>query len=372
MSDDLQYQQLLDQYSQNINNPPTPETSPLPDTPPTLPLLDVSNKEIDEPVPDIIEPLKEVKSYDLKETPNSPPVELEDQNISTHESQKTSLSLPSQTSEPTSLPSLGTSYSVPLAAPFNIFKLTFIISLFIFLSVFGFLGYKVFKGDTQFNLSFNQNPKSPVPTSVVPTTEVLLGTCFLNDQQYKIGETFPASDGCNTCKCESDTSINCSEEICQEEVSVVQKTYSHTSPKFQISYPSEWSYYTYQDKPDMFYFELEADINDGEVRPVPENTEPTFVPLTVSIIETSQIPVIIKQLKTDYSYSAYSETKPIINQVKSTEISGQVEAESFITGMIDHHLFIPRGAKTIHLNFIEMDSELNTEVYNQITSSFSW
>jgi hypothetical protein len=372
MSDDLQYQQLLDQYSKNLANLPSPEDTSTPTPSPTLPLVDLTNQTSENPPLDLTESIIDLKSSETPGVPVPPSVELETQNIPSQEPEKIPLSLPSPTPEPMQMPTLGASYSVPLAAPFNIFKLTFAISLLIFLGVFGFLGYKVYKGDTHFNLSFNQNSNRSVPIPATPTAVVMVGTCYLNDQQYKIGETFPASDGCNTCKCETDTSINCSDEICQETAPSVPKTYSHTSPKFQVSYPSEWSYYTYQDKPDDLYFELEADTNDGDVRPTPENTEPPVVPLTISIIDTSQISDLIKQLKTDYSYSAYSETKPIINQVKSTEISGQVEAESFISGMIDHHLFIPRGAKTIHLNFIEMDSDLNTEVYNQITSSFIW
>ena len=38
--------------------------------------------------------------------------------------------------------------------------------------------------------------------------------CELNDKKYKIGESFAAADGCNTCSCEPDLTIACTEKDC--------------------------------------------------------------------------------------------------------------------------------------------------------------
>ncbi|EYF03290.1 hypothetical protein [Chondromyces apiculatus] len=40
------------------------------------------------------------------------------------------------------------------------------------------------------------------------------GVCFYGDAAYDAGETFPADDGCNTCFCDSDGSVGCTERGC--------------------------------------------------------------------------------------------------------------------------------------------------------------
>ena len=41
------------------------------------------------------------------------------------------------------------------------------------------------------------------------------GTCSYNGQTYQDGETFPSTDGCNTCECD-DGNVGCTEKACQE------------------------------------------------------------------------------------------------------------------------------------------------------------
>lgn len=360
MADDLSYQELLTQYAkQSAQSDSSLNTSPA--------TLDTLNKIESDNLPPPV-PLTEIPDMDFKETKveanTTPP-----RSIKYDPPQKklpdSSVSPPPQNTE-----SLG-SFSVPLAPAFNIFKFTFILSLLSFFGVFGYLAYKVYRGDIQYNLAFNQ--PTPVPTTITNNpTPIDQSTCFLNDQVLSVGETFTASDGCNTCTCSVDTTIVCTEDSCTEGPLLITKTYSHSSPKFQMKYPSDWVYFTYEGNSDALYFEPEAESKDGEIRPEPENTEPPITPLKVSIIESNQIPSVIKKLKNDYSYSAYNESKMLVNQVNSTMIRGQVEAESYITGMVDHHLFVPRGTKAIHVNFIEMDSDLTVDIYNQIVASLVW
>ncbi|MCK5809258.1 hypothetical protein KAH37_09760 [bacterium] len=40
-------------------------------------------------------------------------------------------------------------------------------------------------------------------------------TCFYNGKEYNVGDTFPSDDGCNTCSCGEDLSINCTSMACE-------------------------------------------------------------------------------------------------------------------------------------------------------------
>lgn len=39
-------------------------------------------------------------------------------------------------------------------------------------------------------------------------------TCTYDDLTYALGDTFPATDGCNTCTCEDDGAVYCTEIGC--------------------------------------------------------------------------------------------------------------------------------------------------------------
>lgn len=38
--------------------------------------------------------------------------------------------------------------------------------------------------------------------------------CAYNGARYEVGDSFPAEDGCNTCYCDQDGSIACTEKAC--------------------------------------------------------------------------------------------------------------------------------------------------------------
>jgi hypothetical protein len=73
-------------------------------------------------------------------------------------------------------------------------------------------------------ISFINSPKTAtdstnpsVPADVGPTsTPGVESFCYLNDNKYKLNESFPSADGCNTCSCGLDGTISCTEKACNE------------------------------------------------------------------------------------------------------------------------------------------------------------
>lgn len=376
MSADNQLQDLLDQYAQQASLPSNPNTTPATPTPVSENKSSSLPDEMVEAMPQHA-PDTEVLTTSNPNQPSpqnhnpeppsqSPPIVNIPPNTPQSPPPSTSVVPPPPTN-----PTTPSSYSVPLAPPLNFFKLTFYISLIIFLAVFGYLGYKIYLGEVTINFASNQASNVSIKPTAIPTP--VLANCFLNDQTLRQGDTFPATDGCNTCTCNSDATITCTDEACESDLASVPKAYSHTSiPKFQLSYPSDWVYYKYSSSLDTLYFEPSADLQDGETREVPLDTEPPLVPLVISIIDTTKTQTTIKQNKQDYKYSNYIETSPTVNGVKSAASKGVVEAEGYLTGLVDHHLYIPRGSKTIHLNYIELDADINESVWQEIVNSLTW
>jgi|GEM_PF-779932 len=106
------------------------------------------------------------------------------------------------------------------------------------------------------------NTVSPTPTKVVSQE-----TCELNGTTYKVGESFKSADGCNTCSCQTANTIACTEMACNispvvtpvatksasTKVTITPtksattssipkdwKTYTNSTYKFSINYPSDW------------------------------------------------------------------------------------------------------------------------------------
>jgi len=90
----------------------------------------------------------------------------------------------------------------------NIFKIIFTIALIIFILVIIALGFTYFK--SQKNSSTTDDQTSTTEITQTPASS----TCFLNDINYKTGESFIAADGCNTCTCQAKGTIYCTDQAC--------------------------------------------------------------------------------------------------------------------------------------------------------------
>jgi hypothetical protein len=239
-----QYQDLLDNYSDEVNTPPEPmpqlstESPPLSSpsvSPPTSPpaqeettFQDINPETTPPPSasPDISLP------HPIPENPpvpSEPPLGLNPLPVP----DPAKLSLPPLTPPPS--PSLASSTvsdpdisdlpKEPLSSPpevpqqpssgSSLFKYLFFLSLLIFLGVCISIAYVLF--------SYRQSaPSNPVPVaqpSLNPEPTTILSSaagCSLNDVQYQAGETFSAADGCNTCTCQEDQIISCTQNSCEE------------------------------------------------------------------------------------------------------------------------------------------------------------
>lgn len=152
----------------------------------------------------------------------------------------------------------------------NFFKYLFFFSLVIFIIVLVSVIFSFV--NSQKDSSSNS---STVPT-VAPTETANSSSCEINGENYQIGESFTATDGCNTCTCNPDMTIVCTEKTCPASTSSVKlsptksattsvipadwKTYSNSKFAFSFRYPKTLSYIT--DDTDKF---VENGINDSKI-----------------------------------------------------------------------------------------------------------
>lgn len=94
----------------------------------------------------------------------------------------------------------------------SLLKTLFIISLLIFLVVVGGLAYFIFYQPTKTNSKSTSTP-TPTNSANIPTQTAIV--CELNGFIYNQGQSFPSSDGCNTCTCVSADNITCTEKECE-------------------------------------------------------------------------------------------------------------------------------------------------------------
>ena len=142
---------------------------------------------------------------------------------------------------PTAEPTLRDFGIVPKPPQNNIFKIIFIFSLIIFIltaSAFAFVYYQ-----SQKKSSPTDNSPSTISSTPAPS-----GTCFLNDKTYQAGESFASADGCNTCSCQSQDMIVCTEKACLSTDSATQsgtqdwQTYTSKNEyvDYNFIYPKTW------------------------------------------------------------------------------------------------------------------------------------
>lgn len=101
-------------------------------------------------------------------------------------------------------------YDIPIVPKQNsFFKILFIISLSIFVLVVVALAFVYFKSQKK-SPAIDDQP-SITETTPTPVSTV---TCSLNDKTYSLNESFPSTDGCNTCNCVESGDIVCTEKAC--------------------------------------------------------------------------------------------------------------------------------------------------------------
>ena len=115
---------------------------------------------------------------------------------------------------PPSMPNIAFDSMIPTSTKTSspVAKYFFIVSLLIFLGIAAAVGYSLFKLD---NLKKNQNNAPTTETPTPTTSEVQTGTCVLNDKSYQTDESFKAEDGCNTCTCQPEGTIICTDISCE-------------------------------------------------------------------------------------------------------------------------------------------------------------
>ncbi len=206
-----QYQQLLSDYSDEVNSSPSPSLPPpenqlssQPSTPPPAVLPP--------PAPDPVPPKEDVqKPLGLLPPPLPQPDDksLPPVGPAVPDAGFTSTSLPPPEDPTTPLPpTFDQSKDSPKSST-NIFQYLFFLSLFIFIGVCVSIVYVLFTYQKPAT-----PPSSTVPPAATSQPEPAPLTCALNDKQYQIGESFTAADGCNTCTCQPDQTIVCTEEDC--------------------------------------------------------------------------------------------------------------------------------------------------------------
>ncbi|MFA6184874.1 MAG: PsbP-related protein [Candidatus Shapirobacteria bacterium] len=120
----------------------------------------------------------------------------------------------------------------------NIFKIVFIISLIVFVLTATVLAFTYFKSQN------NQESSTPSTIIEVAPTQTVSDTCFLNDKTYQAGESFTATDGCNTCTCVSQNNINCTDKECSSSKSATESAANSTKTATSSSIPKDWKTYT--------------------------------------------------------------------------------------------------------------------------------
>jgi len=114
------------------------------------------------------------------------------------------------------------------------FQYLFFISLIIFVLVAGANIYNLVNLQKNNNSEIpkisTQSISSPTPSS--PSAS-LSTVCELNEKKYQIGESFPASDGCNTCTCMENLTISCTYMACPTDK--IEATKSISQPVTSIT-----------------------------------------------------------------------------------------------------------------------------------------
>lgn len=92
-------------------------------------------------------------------------------------------------------------------------KTFFFISLIIFLTVVGAIAYNLIKDQSASTIPSGAD--KIVVDEDTDSPDVSSPNCVINDKTYSVNQSFTAADGCNTCTCQSDGTIACTEMACE-------------------------------------------------------------------------------------------------------------------------------------------------------------
>lgn len=201
------YQEILDKYAADLQA----SSKTIPEVPKTPEKSEASEIQETPEVPQIITPIPEPTPEPIVATPPPRPEPI--------------VVTPADSPPPEIKPKEN-----------NFFKYLFFISLIIFLGVLAAVIYSFI--NTQKPLSNSD----ATPTLQPSTAPVVM--CKINDLEYVVGASFPASDSCNTCTCNPDTSISCTEKACDltptSSATTSANQYKNTKYKYSLTFPSSW------------------------------------------------------------------------------------------------------------------------------------
>ena len=130
-------------------------------------------------------------------------------------------------------PSNSATSSVASSSPSqpSLFKYLFYLSFIVFLCVAAGLGWTMYKlNGLKGTKSTSLIPTITSVTSSTPTSAlVATAGCDLNENHYAVGQNFPAADGCNTCTCGVNLTIDCTQKDCSATVTPTAKTIAATA-----------------------------------------------------------------------------------------------------------------------------------------------
>jgi hypothetical protein len=243
----------------------------------------------------------------------------------------------------------------------NIFKIIFIFSLIIFIltaSAFAFVYYK-----SQKKSSPTDNSPSTISSTPTPS-----GTCFLNDKTYQVGESFASADGCNTCSCQSQDMIACTEKACLSTDSATSsstlrdwQTYTDSTYKYSISYPSTLNLNNESNEKISFSIKnISKEINPIAITPG----------LSIKVYKAvSLLPNNDKNLKFEdwikqqLSTNLFSNNKTIkIDSITAHQVTGKGESDTQV-------IYIP---KNNYIYEISIGSENISELDQSIINTFKF
>ena len=227
-ADAQEYQNILNQYADVISKEPVETASQSPVETPTTEDINPQDvlKEVSEtksPTIPVEEPLVHPSLNDNIEVDDEPKTSTVVSNTESEQLQP--LTQSTNTISPPPRPSFDDqnfSTAPSSSSKINPFKISFIISLILFLGVGGIFLFFLF------NPSQSNKQTTSINISPTPTAIVVAGSCELNDHQYQVGESFLSLDGCNTCTCESKNIISCTENTCLATTSAKPATKSAT------------------------------------------------------------------------------------------------------------------------------------------------